>query len=91
MRREAPRDARGQPQTPYVDPEVLERSLAEVRGPLAESYAALEKAEAVARELPHRERVLMVNHRFARRILDAHSAWLDEAEAELRDAAARRR
>jgi hypothetical protein len=61
LRREAPPNARGQPQTPF------------------------------ARELPHRERVLMVNHRFTRRILDAHSAWLDEAEAELRDAAARRR
>ena len=43
------------------------------------------------RELPHRERVLLINHRLARRILDAHAAWLDEAEAELRDAAARRR
>jgi hypothetical protein len=48
-------------------------------------------AEAVARELPHRERVLLINHRLARRILDAHAAWLDEAEAELRGAAARRR
>ena len=75
----------------YVDPEVLERSLAALREPLAESYAALDKAEALARELPHRERVLLINHRLARRILDAHAAWLDEAEAELRDAAARRR
>jgi DNA-binding PadR family transcriptional regulator len=75
----------------YVDPEVLERSLAAVRGPLEESYAALDSAEALARTLPHRERVLMINHRLARRILDAHVAWLEEAEAELRDAAARRR
>ena len=75
----------------YVDPEVLERSLAALRAPIAESHAALDNAEAVARELPHRERVLTINHRLARRILDAHSAWLDEAEAELRDAAARRR
>lgn len=73
----------------YVDPEVLERSLAALREPLAESYAALDKAEALARELPHRERVLLINHRLARRILDAHAAWLDEAE--LRGAAARRR
>jgi hypothetical protein len=35
--------------------------------------------------------VLLINHRLARRILDAHAAWLDEAEAELRDAADRRR
>jgi PadR family transcriptional regulator, regulatory protein AphA len=75
----------------YVDPEVLERSLAALREPLAESYAALDSAEALARELPHRERVLLINHRLARRILDAHTAWLDEAEAELRGAADRRR
>ncbi|MEN3283403.1 MAG: hypothetical protein V7607_4543 [Solirubrobacteraceae bacterium] len=36
-------------------------------------------------ELPHRARAIEANHRFARRILDAHAAWLDEAEAALRD------
>lgn len=75
----------------YVDPEVLERSLQALRTPIAEAYAALDKAEAAARELPHRERVLVINHRLARRILDAHAAWLDEAQAELRGAAAQRR
>jgi len=69
----------------YVDPEVLERSLAALRAPIAESHAALDKAEAVARELPHRQRVLTINHRLARRILDAHAEWLEEAEAALRD------
>jgi hypothetical protein len=75
----------------YADPEVLERSLAALREPLAESYAALDRSAAAAAELPHRERVLAINHRLTRRILDAHAAWLDEAEAELRDSAARRR
>jgi hypothetical protein len=75
----------------YVDPDALARSVEAVRGPIEESYAALDSAEAIARELPHRERVLMINHRFARRILDAHAAWLEEAEAELRGARARRR
>jgi DNA-binding PadR family transcriptional regulator len=75
----------------YVEPEVLEHSLQALREPIALSYAALDKAEAVAKELPHRERVLAINHRLARRIVDAHAAWLDEAEAELRGAAARRR
>jgi hypothetical protein len=75
----------------YVEPEVLARSIAAIRGPIEESYAALDAAEALAPQLPHRERFLMVNHRFARRVLDAHVAWLEEAEAELRDAAARRR
>jgi hypothetical protein len=67
--------------------------LGTLRQPLAESYAALAKAAAVAPQLPHRERVLLINHRLARCILDAHAAWLDEAEAEaeLRGAADRRR
>ena len=75
----------------YVEPEVLARSIAAVRGPIDESYAALDAAEALAPRLPHRERMLKVNHRFARRLLDAHVAWLEEAEAELRGAAAQRR
>jgi hypothetical protein len=54
-------------------------------------YAPLDTAEAVARELPHGEPALVINHRLTERALDAHAAWLDEAEAELRDAAARRR
>jgi hypothetical protein len=45
--------------------------------------------EVLAPQLPRRERVLKVNHRFARRMLDARAAWLQEAE--LRGAAARRR
>jgi PadR family transcriptional regulator, regulatory protein AphA len=75
----------------YVEPEVLARSIAAVRRPIEESYAALDAAEAFAPQLPHRARMLMINHRFARRMLDAHVAWLEEAEAELRGAAARRR
>ena len=35
--------------------------------------------------------MIAINHRFARRLLDAHAEWLEEAVAELRDAAARRR
>jgi hypothetical protein len=58
---------------------------------LEESYRAPDAAEALAPQPPRRERVLKVNHRFARRMLDAHAAWLQEAEAELRGAAARRR
>jgi PadR family transcriptional regulator, regulatory protein AphA len=75
----------------YADPDALARSLESLRAPLEETYAALERLAEVGRELPHREGVIAINHRFARRLLDAHAAWLDEAEAELRDAAARRR
>jgi PadR family transcriptional regulator AphA len=75
----------------YADPNALSESLDGLRAPLAESYAALENLQAVVRELPHRADVLAINHRFARRILDAHAEWLEEAQAALRDAAARRR
>jgi PadR family transcriptional regulator, regulatory protein AphA len=75
----------------FGDPEALIASLESLREPLAESYASLDRLVAVAEDLPHRADVIPVNHRFARRILDAHSAWLDEAQAVLRDAGARRR
>jgi DNA-binding PadR family transcriptional regulator len=75
----------------FADPEALAASLDGLRPALEESYAALEHQRDVIRELPHREQVITVNHRFARRILDAHAAWLEEAQAVLRDAAARRR
>jgi PadR family transcriptional regulator, regulatory protein AphA len=75
----------------FGEPEAISASLESVRGPLAEGYAVLDRLKEVGRELPHRARVIEVNHRFARRILDAHAAWLDEAQAALRDAAAQRR
>jgi PadR family transcriptional regulator, regulatory protein AphA len=74
----------------YADPEALLASLGALRAPLEETYAALDRLRDVGRELPHRAEVIAVNHRFARRLLDAHAAWLDEAEAALRDAASRR-
>jgi PadR family transcriptional regulator, regulatory protein AphA len=75
----------------FADSDALISSLESLREPLAESYAALDRLAAVTEELPHRADVIPVNHRFARRILDAHLAWLDEAQAALKDAAARRR
>jgi hypothetical protein len=32
---------------------------------------------------PHREHYLLLNHRLARRIVQAHADWLDEVESEL--------
>jgi PadR family transcriptional regulator, regulatory protein AphA len=69
----------------YADPEALLGSLESLRAPLEEASAALDRQAGVGAELPHRARVIAVNHRFARRILDAHAAWLEEAEAALRD------
>jgi PadR family transcriptional regulator AphA len=65
---------------------------------LDEIEASLDVGEDVAGRLPRRERYLRLNHRLARRVLDAHRAWLVEVEAELggdgpdaTDAGARRR
>jgi PadR family transcriptional regulator, regulatory protein AphA len=69
----------------YADPDVVLRSLESLHAPLEEASGALDRLAGVGRELPHRARVIEVNHRFARRILDAHAAWLEEAEAALRD------
>jgi PadR family transcriptional regulator AphA len=74
----------------YADPEALLGSLESLRAPLEETYAALDRLKEVGGELPHRERVIAVNHRFARRLLDAHAAWLEEAEQALRDERGRR-
>jgi PadR family transcriptional regulator, regulatory protein AphA len=75
----------------YADPEALSESLESLRAPIDEAYAALDRRQEVGRELPHRAQAIAVNHRFAKRILDAHVAWLEEAQAALRDAAAQRR
>ena len=69
----------------YADREAVLRSLESLRAPLEETSAALDRLADVGRELPHRAQVIAVNHRFARRILDAHAEWLEEAEAALRD------
>jgi PadR family transcriptional regulator AphA len=68
----------------FADPEAVLASLQGLRGPLEEAYAALDRLHDVGASLPHREAVIAVNHRFARRLLDAHAAWLEEAEAALR-------
>lgn len=53
-----------------------------------ELRAGIEEGERVAASLPGRERALLINHRLARRILDAHAAWLAEVERELGGGAA---
>jgi DNA-binding PadR family transcriptional regulator len=50
---------------------------------LDEIDASLDAAEEIARGLPRRERYLMLNHRLARRLVQAHRDWLVEAEREL--------
>jgi DNA-binding PadR family transcriptional regulator len=58
-------------------------SLAGLRAEIADLNAQIDTGEAVAAQLPHRERALRLNHRLARRIVRAHEDWLDEVEREL--------
>jgi len=58
-------------------------SLAGLRGGIADLNARIDTAEAVADQIPHRERYLRLNNRLARRIVKAHEDWLDEVEREL--------
>ena len=50
---------------------------------LDEIEASLDEADEQAARLPHRERYLRLNHRLARRLVEAHREWLAEAEREL--------
>jgi DNA-binding PadR family transcriptional regulator len=61
---------------------VLE-SLRALRGDITGLLARLDVAEAAALTLPHRERVLLLNHRLARQVLQAHLDWLDAVEQQL--------
>ena len=66
-----------------VGEEAARRGVAGLRSEIADLYARLDVAEAAAATLPHREKYLLLNHRLARRIVDAHAEWLDEVEREL--------
>jgi PadR family transcriptional regulator, regulatory protein AphA len=58
-------------------------SLLALREEIADISARLDAAEAIATTISGRERYLLLNHRLARRIVEAHSDWLDEVEREL--------
>jgi DNA-binding PadR family transcriptional regulator len=58
-------------------------SLRALRDEIAAISARLDAAEAVARTIPSREDYLLLNHRLARRIVRAHTDWLNEVERKL--------
>jgi DNA-binding PadR family transcriptional regulator len=66
-----------------VPDSVLVAGLQSMRGEIAEISAQLDAADAAAAEVPHRARYLRLNHALARRIVEAHSAWIDQVEREL--------
>lgn len=61
-----------------------------LREEIADISERLDLAEEMARAVPHREKYLLLNHRLARRLVDAHAEWLDEVERELGSTRARR-
>jgi hypothetical protein len=67
-----------------VGEEAVLDSLLALRSEIADMTARLDAAEAVASTIPSREDYLLLNHRLARRIVQAHADWLDEIEQELR-------
>ena len=66
---------------------VLVAGLQSMRTEIAEIAAQLGAADAAAAEVPHRTRYLRLTLALARRILDAHSTWIDQVERELGDPA----
>jgi DNA-binding PadR family transcriptional regulator len=67
-----------------VGEEAVLKSLRALRDQIADLSARLDVAEAMAPTIPHRERYLLLNHRLARGVVQAHADWLDEVERELR-------
>jgi len=66
-----------------VGEEAVLQSLQGLREEIAAISAQLDAAEAAAAAVPSRTAYLLLNHRLSRRVLDAHSEWLDEIEREL--------
>lgn len=58
-------------------------SLRALRGEIHDLYARLDAGDEIAARIPHREKYLRLNHRLARKVVDAHAQWLDEVEREL--------
>jgi DNA-binding PadR family transcriptional regulator len=85
------------PRAPHVSSEAIIKVLAAdlgsdedvlvalraMRPDLERMRAAADQGLADAASIPHRERYLLLNHRLAKRVLEAHMQWVDEVEAEL--------
>lgn len=66
-----------------VGEEAVLDSLRALRNEITDIFARLDAAEAIATTIPSREDYLLLNHRLARRIVQAHADWLDDVEREL--------
>ncbi len=74
-----------------VGEKVTRESMATLRDDVADIESRLQDAERSAKELPHREKYLLLVIGFLRRYLDLHRELIDEVERELRARARRRR
>ena len=70
-----------------VDPGSVREGLEAMRAEIEDALASVRVAERQFPELPHRAQLLMVNHRYAERLLELQRDWLEEAEAVLGEAA----
>ena len=66
-----------------VGEEPVRKGIAALGTELDELDALLDRADEVAATLPHREKYLRINHRLARRLVDAHREWIADVEREL--------
>jgi DNA-binding PadR family transcriptional regulator len=66
-----------------VPDSVLVAGLAGLRDDIAEITAQLDDGEFAAPSVPHLARYLRLNHALARRLVEAHRAWIDDVEREL--------
>jgi len=66
-----------------VGEEAVLDSLRALRNEIADILTRLDAAEAIATTIASREDYLLLNHRLARRIVQAHADWLDDVEREL--------
>jgi PadR family transcriptional regulator AphA len=63
-----------------VDDRELLGSLQQLRADIAEMRAAIARSEVRAPRVPHRTRYILLQLDLGRRVLDAHSEWLDHVE-----------
>ena len=66
-----------------VEDDAIVTSLVAMRAELDALDASLTASETIAAQFPERTRYLLLSHRLARRLIEAHRAWIDEVEREL--------
>lgn len=73
-----------------VEPENVREGLQAMRADIDDALAQVQMAkERFVPELPHRAHLLMVNHRYAERMLELQRDWLAEADRVLSDGSSR--